>query len=183
MLYTIPLTYRASRHNLFSNFSRRGIVVGVIMLFVINLYGQTPSVAPKNMKVYALQDLSFGCFCITNNSGGTVVISPHGIRTCNGVACMPSSYGAPAIFNVKLVQGRIVHLVFPASATLFRVGGVGSMTITDFTSDKPGESFITTASHPFMNSISVGATLNVGSMAENPSGNYRGDFLVTFARE
>jgi acyl dehydratase len=73
--------------------------------------------------------------------------------------------------------------MLPTDATLTHTEGKGKMTVINFTSDKPGNSFITTTGNPFINPVYIGATLKVQSSTVNPPGNYRGTFTVTFVRE
>lgn len=179
----ITATYSQGLLGFINRCARIVLVALLFMLFFEKLYGQVPSVAPNRLQVYAAQELSFGSF-FTGSSGGTVVISPQGSRSFTGtVIGMASFPGAPAVFDLRFIQGRMVHMVFPSSAILSRIGGGGSMMVTGFISDKPGNSLVTTAAHPFINPVNVGATLNVGSVAENPPGSYTGSFTVTFVRE
>lgn len=156
------------------------------VLFCFNgrpLQAQSPFPPPSQLQVYANQELAFGTF-FTGSSGGTVVVSPTGTRSVTGtVIDLALSPGSAAVFDLRLVPGRVVHIHFPPSAQLIRNGGGEIMTITDFTSDKPGNSFVTTAAHPFINPVQVGATLHVQSSQSNPPGDYTGTFNVTFIQE
>jgi hypothetical protein len=153
------------------------------MAFFIRLHGQTPFSPPNRLQVYLVQDLSFGSF-FTGTSGGAVVITPEGNRTVSGtVIVLPCSPGTPAILEVRLTPNNMVHISFPSSATLRSTGGNETMTVTGFTSDKPGNSFVTARGRPFINPVRVGATLNAGNTANHPAGNYTGSFTVTFIEE
>lgn len=152
-----------------------------IQLHAHQLHAQVLLSSSGNLEVSLVQDLSFGSF-FTGSSGGTVVITPEGNRTVTGtVIALPFSPGAQAIFEVTLVPNRMVHIAFPSSVTLRRIGGSEGMTVTGFTSDKPGNSFVTKGGHPFINPVRVGATLNVHNA--DPAGNYTGCFTVTFIEE
>lgn len=154
-----------------------------IQLHAHQLHAQVLLSSPSSLEVYLVQDLSFGSF-FTGSSGGAVVITPEGNRTVSGtVIALPLSPGTPAIFEVSLVPNRMVHISFPSSVTLRRTGGSEGMTVTGFTSDKPGNSFVTKGGHPFINPVRVGATLNVGNADNHPAGNYTGSFTVTFIEE
>ncbi|MGC9354126.1 MAG: DUF4402 domain-containing protein [Mariniphaga sp.] len=158
-------------------------VVALFSLFCHQLQAQSPFPPPSQLQVYANQELAFGSF-FTGTSGGTVTISPTGTRSVTGtVVGLALSSGSAAIFDLRLIPGRIVHIVFPVSAQLTRIGGGETMTITNFISDKPGNSFVTTASHPFINPVQIGATLNVQNSTVNPPGDYTGTFTVTFIQE
>ena len=142
-----------------------------------------PFPPPNQLQVFSSQGLGFGSF-YTGSSGGSVTISPTGGRTTSGtVVGLMTDPGMPAIFNVRLVPGRLVHIQFDASATLTRMGGSETMIIDSFVSDKPGNSFVTSSGHPFVNPVQVGAKLNVGTISANPAGNYQGVFSVTFIQE
>jgi hypothetical protein len=162
---------------------KRITVAFPLLFFFARLYAQTPFPPPNRLLVYAEQELAFGSF-FTGASGGTVTITPEGNRTVSGtITALTSLSGTPAIFNVRLTHGRMVHILFPVSASLIRIGGGESMIVTDFVSDKQGNNFVTTAAHPFVNPVKVGATLHAGNIAENPPGDYAGSFTVTFVQE
>ncbi len=158
--------------------------VVVPFLFFFNpVFGQSPFPPPNQLQVFAAQELGFGSF-YTGPSGGTVTISPEGYRTTTGtVTGLALSAGSPAVFDVRLIPGRVVHISFPSSATLTKTGSGESMLISGFTSDKRDNYFVTTSAHPFINPVKVGATLHVGSVSANPSGDYVGSFAVTFIQE
>ncbi|HHN47547.1 MAG TPA: DUF4402 domain-containing protein [Bacteroidales bacterium] len=159
------------------------ILVFFCLPTALPVMAQTPFPPPNQLQVFNQQGLGFGSFYV-GASGGTVVISPGGSRSTTGtVMGLASDPGMPAIFNVRLIPGRLVHISFSASATLTRAGGSETMTITGFTSDKPGNNFVTSGGHPFINPVQVGGTLNVGSISANPAGNYQGFFEVTFIQE
>jgi hypothetical protein len=87
-----------------------------------------------------------------------------------------------AIFEVKLIPGRLVSIMLGPPATLTRIGGGGSMTMDVGPTDKGG-SFVTSGGHPFFNPVNVGGTLYVESSAVNPPGAYEGQFSVTFIQQ
>lgn len=142
----------------------------------------TPFPPPKEISVFATQDLLFGEF-YTGEVGGTIVVTPTGTRSSTGTVVLTGGFGQPAIFIVELLPGRLVHiLISPQTTTLARTGGGGSMTMSIGPTDK-GNSFVTKAGHPFRNPVLVGGTLHVGSIASNPPGEYNGTFSVTFIQE
>ncbi|MBN2634993.1 MAG: DUF4402 domain-containing protein [Prolixibacteraceae bacterium] len=166
-----------------NRFCRYFIIVVPIMFFVNPVFGQSPFPPPNRLHVVAAQELGFGSF-YTGQSGGTVIISPEGYRSTTGtVTGLALSTGSPAVFDVRLVPGRVVHISFPSSATLTRSGSGETMLISSFTSDKQNNYFVTTSGNPFINPVKVGATLHVGSISANPAGDYVGNFTVTFIQE
>jgi len=157
-------------------------IIFLLVGFSEVLYSQsTPFPPPRQIEVFATQPLSFGDF-FTGSSGGTVIVSPSGARTATGTVMLASGFGEQAIFEVSLLPGRQVSIMLGPTAVLTRVGGSEQMTVTIGPTDK-GTSFVTNAGHPFRNPVQVGGTLNVGSMASNPAGQYVGFITVTFIQE
>ncbi|NCC74392.1 MAG: DUF4402 domain-containing protein [Sphingobacteriia bacterium] len=142
---------------------------------------QMPFPPPNQLQVFSVQQLSFGSF-YTGSSGGTVVVSPEGSRTSTGTVVLAGGLAYQAIFEVRLIPGRLVHIQYGPNAQLMRIGGSGMMTMQVGPSDK-GSSFVTTGGHPFRNPVGVGGTLYVGDINANPAGNYEGSFSVTFIQE
>lgn len=141
---------------------------------------QMPFPPPNQLQVYVVQDLNFGSF--VTGSGGSVIISPSGMRSSTGNVFLMGSSAYQAIFNVRLIPGRLVHIQLGPPIQLFRVGGGGQVTMEIGPTDK-GSSFVTTGGHPFINPVSVGGTLIVGDNTANPPGSYQGSFSVTFIQE
>jgi hypothetical protein len=126
------------------------------------------------------EQLNFGKFTPVT-SGGAVVISPDGTRSAIGTVALASSdfspgrftvTGAPeASFTVQLPGGPI-ELVHQSSNKVLLVDNW----ISD-PSNGSGTPVLTNGSQI----VSIGATLNVGSIEDNPVGIYSGSFQLTFA--
>ncbi len=142
---------------------------------------QMPFPPPNQLQVYVVQDLNFGSF--TTGSGGSVIISPSGIRSATGNVFLMGSAAYQAIFNVRLIPGRLIHIQLGPPIQLYRVGGGGQVTMEIGPTDKPNNQFVTTGGHPFINPVSVGGVLTVGDNTSNPAGAYQGNFSVTFIQE
>ena len=142
----------------------------------------SPFPPPREIRVFATQELGFGGF-YTGIAGGNVIISHTGSRSATGTVVLAGGLGQPAIFIVELLPGRLVNImIYPQTTTLSRIGGGGSMTMTIGPTDK-GTSFVTSAGHPFRNPVQVGGILHVGNIVSNPAGEYTGTFNVTFIQE
>jgi len=141
----------------------------------------TPFPPPNQMQVFSMQELNFGSFS-TGASGGTVVVSPEGFRTSTGSVILMGGNFNQAIFEIKLIPGRLVQIIMGPQVQLTRIGGGGSMNMQVGPSDK-GTSFVTSGGHPFFNPVKVGGTLYVGNSLANPAGSYEGQFSVTFIQE
>lgn len=133
------------------------------------------------------QDLAFGTFIPA--SGGTVVVSTTGARSATGgvVLLTNTQFSAPAAATFSVVnnapRARTFTVTLPASATLTRAGGGGTMTVNAFVSNplsgqgNGNKGFGTLTGGA--GTIAVGATLNVSS--GQAVGNYSGTFAVTVA--
>ncbi len=153
------------------------VLAVIIMVFCWNPLRAQP------LEVERIQHMDFGTFA-TGSSGGTVVISPEGNRSVTGtVVGLDASNISSAKFLFTVSGNRIVSLIFPEQTQLTRSAG-GSMTITNFTSDMPGNQFQT---YPPLKTyyVNVGATLNVQNSTVNPGGRYTGEiyFTATFIKE
>ena len=119
-------------------------------------------------------DLHFGSI-IASPTGGTVVVSPDGMRTTAGVFGFGGFGYNPGVFEVT-VKGRgnaHYQIVLPASVTL--TSGGSSMTVDTFQSTPAGTGH---AQPPAgIETLRVGATLRVGP--NQPGGNYAGTYFVT----
>ena len=154
----------------------------ILMLFSqVSSAQNTPFPPPNQLQVFDMQALNFGSFS-TGTSGGTVKISPQGFRTSTGSVILMGGFSNQAIFEIKLIPGRLVQIMLGPQATLTRIGGGGTMTMTLDATDR-GSSFVTDGGHPFFNPVQVGGTLEVGPTAANPPGEYEGQFSVTFIQE
>ena len=124
--------------------------------------------------------LNFGRFS-PEVQGGKVIVTPDGIRTTNGSVILSGGMvnsgifyitGAPeAAFSIQLPNGPAILTHNISSKTMiidnwisFPQAGKGTGILAN------GEQF-----------VYLGATLNVGSMLDNPAGLYSGAFNLTFA--
>jgi len=159
-----------------------------LFLLVITFFGNSPIQAqntpfppPNQMQVFSMQQLNFGSFS-TGASGGEVIISPEGFRTSTGSVILMGGNYNQAIFEIKLIPGRLVNISMGGQISLTRVGGGGSMNMQVGPCDK-GLNFVTSGGHPFFNPVKVGGKLFVSDNLANPAGSYEGQFSVTFIQE
>lgn len=123
------------------------------------------------------QALAFGKFVA--GSGGSVTVSPGGVRSASGgVVLVPSGPGAAAQFSVTGDPSVIYSITLPANGVVSLTSGGNSMALNNFTST-PSASTPSTGllSAGGSQTLSVGATLSVGS--NQASGSYSGTFDVT----
>lgn len=141
---------------------------------------------PVELQVFVIQGLSFGTF-VPGPMGGTVTISPEGIRTVTGtIIPLANSNGSCAIIEIEAPPNRLIHIEFPKTVE-FKGNKKGkSITLSNFVSDKPDNTFITTANAPpYKNTVRIGATLTVENSTENISDEYVGSFhfIVTYIQQ
>ncbi len=142
-----------------------------------------PVLPQRTISVTPTQNIHFGTVCVTG-SGGTVTVGFDGSRTATGgvtlLAVSPSAQ--PAIFEIKLCQGRSVIISFDATTTLTGSEG-GSLTMLIGPTEKGinGASFLTNADCSFITPLRVGGTLNIPGAAI--PGIYSGSFAITFNQE
>ena len=98
----------------------------------------------------------------------------------NGGIIVESGDYSPGQFVVEgdLGANFIIHL--PNEKTILTNGKSGeTMQVGDWVSDPPLDIVATLRGGSRM--ISIGATLNIGTIDENPAGIYAGSFVLTFA--
>ena len=119
------------------------------------------------------QALAFGKFVAA--SGGTVVVSPGGVRSkTGGVVLVSSGAGTAAQFAVSGDANLTYAISMPGNGVVSLVSGANSMAVNNFTSSpnltgKLGAGGTQT--------LFVGATLSVGG--NQATGSYSGVFDVT----
>jgi hypothetical protein len=110
-------------------------------------------------------DMNFGNVAVQSASGGTVILTPAGVRSITGGVTLPVISGTTtaASFIVN-GQGNYTYAVtLPSSAVTLNDGASNTMTVTAFTSNPSGTAGVLTSGTQTLN---VGATLNV-SAAQN----------------
>jgi hypothetical protein len=158
------------------------ILIASLVLCVSYSYGQ-PALPTRSLEVNASQSLEFGTFALTGGAG-SVVLGYDGSRTTTGgVALLAvAPYAQPAIFEVKLLQGRNININFSATTSLTGSDG-GSLTMNIGPTDKGliNAVFPTNNSRDFTTLLRVGGTLDIPSGAV--PGSYTGTFFITFNQE
>jgi hypothetical protein len=141
--------------------------------FTCKVYAQQPT----ELQVFVIQGLSFGSFS-PGSQGGMIVITPDGSRTVSGtIIPLSDSSGSNAILEIEAPPNRLIHIEFPKSIQFKGAKRGHELTFSNFISDKPNNSFITTANAPpYRNTVQVGATLTVQNSTEDISDIYTGSF-------
>ena len=124
--------------------------------------------------------LNFGRFS-PESGGGNIVISPDGARSSQGSVVLASGVHSPGRFRVSGVPGSSFTLQLPEGpAVLINQGSGQTLVVEGWVSDPPAETGQATLADG-TRVISVGATLSVGPIDQNPAGLYAGTFQLTFA--
>lgn len=170
---------------LFTNkYSFKSLFLTVI-LFVCAFFSFAQPVLPqRSLTVTPTQSIQFGTLCLTGGAGGTVTVGWDGSRTSSGdivlLAMAPTAQ--PAIFEIKLCQGRNVVITFAPSTTLTgNNGGFLTLDIGPTEQGPNGSVFSTNSDCDFITPLRVGGTLHIPGSA--PSGTYSGSFDITFNQE
>jgi spore coat protein U-like protein len=132
------------------------------------------AVVLKSLSVLKQADLDFGELVVA--SAGTAVVNPvTGTLTTTGTITKIGTTAHPATFTATGSKNSVVNIRLPAAAiTLTRVGGGGTMTVSNWTLDGKSNRKIPLNSAFNFN---VGATLNVGT--NQADGTYAGTFTIT----
>jgi hypothetical protein len=112
-------------------------------------------------------DMNFGNVAVRSTAGGTVVLTPAGVRTKTGGVTLPLTTGtvSAASFTVSGTGAYTYTITLPSTA-LTITSGANTMTVTAFTSTPSGTGQLTAGEQ----TLNVGATLNVATA--QPAGVY-----------
>ncbi|MBE7171971.1 MAG: DUF4402 domain-containing protein [Williamsia sp.] len=137
---------------------------------------------PARISVYVVQNLQFGSIS-AGDGGGTVTVSPTGLRSVTGTVIALSRGGAvlPALFEVEAPAGVIVTLQNGADAPLTGSNG-GNMTLR-LGASNPVSPFTSSVAPPGRTQVSVGGTLTVGNSTVSRPGTYSGTFSILFFQQ
>lgn len=113
-------------------------------------------------------DMNFGNVAVQSTTGGTVVMTPAGVRTRTGGVTLPTTAGTvtAASFTVS-GTGTYTYTITLPTLPLTITSGANTMTVTAFNSTPSG---IGTLAAGGTQTLNVGATLNVA--AAQPAGVY-----------
>jgi hypothetical protein len=156
----------------------------VVLFFCITVSFSQPALPPRTLTVTATQAIHFGTLCSTGGAGGTVIVGFDGSRSSTGdillLAGVPTSQ--PAIFEVKLCEGRKIILTF-SPTTIMTNGAGGSLTLHIGPTDRgiSGAFFLTNSDCNFINILRVGGTLEIPASVQ--PGVYTGYFDIIFNQE
>lgn len=154
-------------------------------IFYLEGFGQkietTVKVPTTVFTVNVKQELQLGAFT-QGSSGGSISISPEGVRTGLGTV-LPLNFGvnyAPLILEIQGPRGSVVSML--ANETVLTGSNGGTMNLT-IQSTNPQMPIVITDDPPEKVIIKIGAVLRVGNSLESPPGNYSGSLNISFILE
>lgn len=158
----------------------------VFFLFVNTCYAQ-PGLPQREITVIPTQPIDFGTFYVTG--AGTIKVDFQGnVSTTGGVVVVDNSTVTPAIFEIKLCQGRTVTLNNVYSVNINGSnGGQLELLIGEAKRDGLGDVLTNGSSFPvdtnctFTTIVRAGGTLIVPANAVQ--GVYIGSFPLTFTQQ
>lgn len=166
-----------------NNRSFKLLFVAIALLFFVNFLSAQPDLPQRTLTVTATQAIHFGTLCV-GSSGGTISVSWNGSKSSTGdvIPLSMSPTAQPAIFEIKLCQGRNVIITFSPTTTLTNGTG-GSLTLHIGPTEQgiSGASFTTNSDCNFITPLRVGGTLDIPGNA--PPSTYTGSFDITFNQE
>ncbi|MCX6226443.1 MAG: DUF4402 domain-containing protein [Bacteroidia bacterium] len=123
--------------------------------------------------------MNFGRFS-TGDQGGSIVIPASGAAVSTSSVITTDSEINPATFSVSGAKDATFSVTLPEGPTTLTSHTGDTMTVTDWTatSGKGDDAYILAGG---IQTVKVGATLQVGSINDNPKGIYTGSYKVTFA--
>lgn len=129
----------------------------------------------KSLSIVDKTSLDFGELVV--GSAGTAVLDPVSgkITSTTGTVTPVGTTAHAATFTATGSKNSVVNIKVPTAAiTLTRVGGGGTMTVSNWTLEgKANRKFPLNSAFDF----NVGGTLNIG--ANQPDGDYVGSFAIT----
>jgi len=124
--------------------------------------------------------LNFGKFS-PEVQGGQVIVSPDGVRSTNGSVILSGGVANSGIFYITGAPDAAFSIQLPAGpAVLTHQNSTNTMLVDSWVSS-PSAGTGTGVLPDGQQFVYLGATLQVGSMLDNPVGLYSGSFNVTFA--
>jgi hypothetical protein len=124
--------------------------------------------------------MNFGRFS-AGDQGGSLIIPAKGVAVSTSTVTTADSNINPATFSVSGSKNATFSVTLPQGpTTLTSITGEGTMMVTDWNASslQGTDAYVLTGGNQ---TVSVGATLKVGTANENPTGIYTGSYQVTFA--
>ncbi len=151
------------------------IIIACSFVFYAPARAQQKPPKPISVKVYIMQSLEFGSFCVGADGAKTITVDTYGNRTTAGNVYLLGSGASAALFIVTALPGTFIHIDTGTPAELTGPGGA-ILTLTLGT-PYPASPFVAMGEYTGVN---IGGAL---SFSTAPAGPYSGFFSVIFMQE
>ena len=123
--------------------------------------------------------MNFGSFS-TGDQGGSIIISAKGAAISTSTVVAAGSKILPATFAVSGAKDATFSVTLPEGPTTLTSIRGDTMMVTDWnaTSGQGSDTYVLAGG---IQKVTVGATLKVGTIDDNPKGVYTGSYQITFA--
>lgn len=156
------------------------VIIGKVSTAQVSINAQATAEVIQSLTVTEGTALNFGRFS-PESSGGEVRLSPDGVRSSTGSVVLGGGLYNPATFFLSGQPDYAVNISLPDGPVMLTNSASGqTMEITDWESSIASLSEINLPTNGLLN-LSIGATLRVGVMSENPVGIYSGTYTITFS--
>ena len=133
----------------------------------------------ENLTISEDAQLNFGRFA-PMEAGGSVIVSPEGVRTSSGDVTLAPGNSNAGSFHVTGQKYAYFSLNLPSEQTIIsNSGGSKTMLVKDWVCNTNG-SVKYSLSENGTQQVTIGATLQVNSVHENPMGQYTGSYVIRF---
>jgi len=140
--------------------------------------GQAYAEVIAALTAYENTQMNFGKFSPEVN-GGQIVLTPDGVRTAQGSVILGGGTAQSGKFIITGQPDATYSIQLPVGPALL-TNGSSNMIIDNWVSNPPAGTGTGTLDGG-TETVSIGATLNVGSLEQNPVGIYTGTYTLTFA--
>ena len=160
------------------------LFITTVLSFCVNVSFAQPEVPLRAITPSAIQPICFGTFCLPGSVGGTISVgctnSVKPIATGGIVSLFEGRDAQPAIYAIKLCQGRRVKITF--KETYLTCNGVSLKLLSGPSEyESSNEYFTTNRDCDFVNLVRVGGTLIVPN--STPPGIYVGEIEIALNQE
>jgi hypothetical protein len=133
----------------------------------------------ESLAAVETSQLNFGSFS-PETEGGKIQISPEGARNSQGTVVLAKGMYNAASFYLTGESNSSFSISLPTSpVALTNTSSAKTMLVTDWESS-PAQGFGVGVLEGGSKVVSVGATLIVGTIQDNPKGEYTGTYAITF---
>ncbi len=158
----------------------------LLLMFVLNVQAQSTIVGQAYAEVIAAltasenNQMNFGKFS-PETSGGQIVLTPEGLRMAIGGVILGGGSAHAGKFKINGEPNASYTIQLPTTPALLTHNGSNKTMIVDnWVSDPPAGSGAIILNEG-TETVSIGATLIVGPLDNNPVGVYTGTYSLTFA--